>query len=66
MRKAAIDCSLFPDTSISCGVNGAGLGAIGADSTYACACERPLLERPTRRSTSQQYTDDLLIKGQNK
>ena len=66
MRKVAIDVAFSLMHRISCGVGGAGLGAIGAASTYACACERPLLEPPTRRSTSQQYTDDLLIKGQDK
>jgi hypothetical protein len=49
---------------ISCGLGGAGLGAIGAASTYACACEAPDIRAfNKRRSTSQQYTDDLLIRG---
>ena len=49
---------------ISCGLGGAGLGAIGAASTLRMRVRTPAFRASNkRRSTSQQYTDDLLIRG---
>jgi len=51
---------------ISCGLGGAGLGAIGGASTYACARGTLPLERPKNVATRRSNTDDLVIKGQDK
>jgi hypothetical protein len=59
MRKAAIDCSLFPDASdfVRCWRRWGRRD--WRRPNYACACERPLLERPT--NVAPRRTSTLMI-----